>query len=154
MGQTQTGEGAREGAREGAYEGAREGVYEGAYEGIFFCEVYDETRRGRGRESVIIGDPSNHFFRIDDSSWENINMLMEHHLLKTFQDLRLNGLECGFGGDEGDGFVRYKSPKNITNIPPMFFTLTTTHTYKLGEFELSSDHLGNYRMNFIKKQDE
>jgi hypothetical protein len=137
MGQIQTGE--------RVYERAHEAVYEG----VFFCKVYDETRRGR-----IIGDPSNHFFRIDDSSWEKINMLMERHILKTVKDLRLNGLECGFGGDEGDGFVRYKSSKNITDIPPMFFTLTTAHRYKLGDFELSSDSLGEYRMDFIKKQDE
>jgi len=61
------------------------------HEGIFFCRVYrlnyNET------ESVLIDDPSEHFFRIDDSSWEKINMLMENHLLKTFQNLRLNGLE-------------------------------------------------------------
>ena len=52
------------------------------YEGVFYCNVFKVNNNET--ESVLIEDPSNYFFRIDDSSWENINMLMEHHLLKTF----------------------------------------------------------------------
>lgn len=124
------------------------------HEGIFFCRVYklnyNET------ENVLIDDPSEHFFRIDDSSWEKINMLMENHLLKTFQNLRLNGLECGFGGDEGDGFVRYKSHNNITDIPPMFFSVTTADTIVYNLYKLDNVEIGpqKYRMDFIKKQDD
>lgn len=121
------------------------------YEGIFFCRVYKVNYNQTERD--IIDNPSDYFFEIDDSSWEKINMLMEYHLLKTFQDLRLNGLECGFGGDEGDGFVRYKSPNNITNIHPMFFSVTEADTiiYKLDKLEIGPQ---KYRMDFIKKQDE
>lgn len=121
------------------------------YEGIFFCRVYKVNYNQTERD--IIDNPSDYFFEIDDSSWEKINMLMEYHLLKTFQDLRLNGLECGFGGDEGDGFVRYKSSNNITDIHPMFFSVTEPDTiiYKLGKLEIGPQ---KYRMDFIKKQDE
>ena len=121
------------------------------YEGIFFCRVYKVNYNQTERD--IIDNPSDYFFEIDDSSWEKINMLMEYHLLKTFQDLRLNGLECGFGGDEGDGFVRYKSSNNITDIHPMFFSVTEADTiiYKLGKLEIGPQ---KYRMDFIKKQDE
>ena len=59
------------------------------YEGIFFCRVYKVNYNQTERD--IIDNPSDYFFEIDDSSWEKINMLMEYHLLKTFQDLRLNG---------------------------------------------------------------
>ena len=120
------------------------------YEGTFFCRVYrvnyNETKID------IIDNPSDYFFKIDDYSWEKINMLMEYHLLKTFQYLNLNELECGFGGDEGDGFVRYKSPNNITNIHPMFFSVTEANTviYKLDKLEIGPE---KYRMDFIKKDE-
>ena len=121
------------------------------YEGSFYCQVFNVN--DDGTESMLIEDPSNYFFEIDDSSWENINMLMEHHLIKTFQNLRLNGLQCGFGGDEGNGFVRYKSNNNITSIPSMIFTVTEANTiiYKLDKFEIGPQ---KYRMDFTKKQDD
>ena len=121
------------------------------YEGSFYCQVF--IVNDDGTESMLIEDSTNYFYRIDENSWYSINMLVEHHLLKTFQNLRLNGLQCGFGGDEGNGFVRYKSNNNITSIPSMIFTVTEANTiiYKLDKFEIGPH---KYRMDFTKKQDE
>lgn len=121
------------------------------YEGSFYCQVFNVN--DDGTESMLIEDPTNYFYRIDENSWYSINMLVEQHLLKNFRNLRLNGLEHGFGGDDNNGFVYYSSFTDINSIPSMFFTITQPNKiiYKLDKFEIGPE---KYRMDFIKEHNE
>ena len=84
------------------------------------------------------------FLKLDDDSWNIINMKLRELADETFMEDEL--IEVGYGGDNGDGTITVKIPEGATNAPGSSVALHVLTT-PLGPifFEIGGKR---YRMNF------
>ena len=84
------------------------------------------------------------FLKIDDDSWNIINMKLRELADETFMEEEL--IEVGYGGDNGDGTITVKIPEGASNAPDSSVALHVLTT-PLGPifFEIGGNR---YRMNF------
>jgi hypothetical protein len=84
------------------------------------------------------------FLKLDDDSWNIINMKLRELADETFMEDEL--IEVGYGGDNGDGMITVEIPGEATNAPGSSVALHVLTT-PLGPifFEIGGKR---YRMNF------
>ena len=84
------------------------------------------------------------FLKIDDDSWDIINMKLRELADETFMENEL--IEVGYGGDNGDGTITVEIPEGASNAPGSSVALHVVTT-PLGPifFEIDGKR---YRMDF------
>lgn len=104
-----------------------------------YLTYYGKVVDMRGR---IVTDED--FLKIDDDSWDIINMKLRELADETFMEDEL--MEVGYGGDNGDGTITVKIPEGASNAPGSSVALHVLTT-PLGPifFEIGDKR---YRMDF------
>ena len=104
-----------------------------------YLTYYGKVVDMRGR---IVTDED--FHKIDNDSWDIINMKLRELADETFMEDEL--MEVGYGGDNGDGTITVKIPEGASNAPGSSVALHVL-TKLLGPmiFDLGDE---TYRMNF------